>query len=60
MIAEKLHIFGGGTVGGLRHPGNIFEENALSLGEPRFVEFSLGNGLYCFLFGSLNPQEVCV
>jgi hypothetical protein len=60
MIAENLHVFRGGTVSGLCHPGDIFQENALSLGEARLVEFSLGNRLDCFLVCSLNPQEVCV
>jgi hypothetical protein len=60
MIAEKLHVFRGCAVGGLGHSGDIFEENPLSRGEPGLVEFSLGNRLYCFLVGSLNPQEVCV
>ena len=60
MIAEKLHVFGGSTVGGLCHPGDVFKENSFSLGEPSLVEFSLGNRLDCLLVCSLNPQEVCV
>ena len=58
MIAEKLHFILGCAVRGLGHPGDVFEENALSRGEPRLVEFSLGNRLHCFVVGSLNPQEV--
>ncbi len=60
MIAKKLHVFLGCAVGGLCHPGDVFQENALSRGKPGLVEFSLGNRLYCFLVGPLNPQEVCV
>ena len=60
MIAENLHVFRGSAVGGLCHPGDVFEENALSLAEPSLVEFSLRNRLDCFLVCSLNPQEVCM
>jgi hypothetical protein len=60
MIAETLHVFRGGAVSGLCHPGDVFQESALSRGEPGFVEFPLRNRLYRFLFCSLNPQEVCM
>jgi hypothetical protein len=58
MIAENLHVFWGGAVGGFCHLRDVVKQSALRRGELRFVEFSFRDRLYCFLVGSLNPQEV--
>ena len=58
MIAENLHVFRARTVGGFCHLGDVVKQGALRRGELGFVEFPFRYGLYCFLVGSLNPQEV--
>jgi hypothetical protein len=60
MIAENLHVFRGRAVGGLCHLGDVVKQSALGRSQLGFVELPLRNRLYCFLIGSLNPQEVCM
>jgi hypothetical protein len=60
MIAENLYVFCGRAVGGFCHLGDVVKQSTLRRAELRFVEFPLGYRLYCFLVGSLNPQEVCM
>jgi hypothetical protein len=58
MIPESLYVLWRGTICSLCDLGDIFEKNTLSLTQAGFVELAFSNCLYCFLFGSLNPQEV--
>jgi hypothetical protein len=58
VIAENLHVFWSGAVGRFGHLGDVVKQGALRRGELRFVEFPFRDRLYCFLVGSLNPQEV--
>jgi len=58
MLAQDLHIFRGSTIRRLGHLGDIFEQRAMCIIEPRPLEVARDQRLNRFLFRSLNPQEV--
>ena len=58
MIPKSLYVLCCGAVCSLCNLGDVFKKNTLSLGQAGLVEPAFRNCLYCFPFGSLNPQEV--
>ena len=58
VVAQRLNVRRGGAIRRLRHLGDIFEQNAVCIVEPRLCKIAGGQRLDCFLFSSLNPQEV--
>ena len=58
VMAEDLHVFRGGAIRRLGHLGDIFEQRAVRVVERRLFNVARRQRLDCFLFCSLNPQEV--
>ena len=58
--AKFFDIFGGGTIGGFGDELGVVQQNALRLGQARFIELAFENGCDSLIGGSLNPQEVSV
>jgi hypothetical protein len=58
VLAQDLHVFRGGAIRRLGHLGDIFQQRAMSVVECRLFKVALRQRLDCFLFCSLNPQEV--
>jgi hypothetical protein len=57
-LAQELHILGGCAVGCLGHLGDVFEQGPVCIVERCFLEVACDQRLDCFLFCSLNTQEV--
>jgi hypothetical protein len=60
VMAQDLHVFRGGAIRCLGHLGDIFQQGAVRVVKPRLFEVARSQRVYCFLFCSLNPQEVCM
>jgi hypothetical protein len=58
VMAEDLHVFRGGAIRRLGHLGDIFKQRAVRVVERSLFEVARRQRLDCFLFRSLNPQEV--
>ena len=58
VLAQGLYIFRGRAIRRLGHLGDIFEQRAVCVVERRLLEVARNQRLDCFLFCSLNPQEV--
>ena len=58
VMAQDLHVFRGGAIRRLGHLGDIFEQRAVRVVERRLFNVARRQRLDCFLFCSLNPQEV--
>ena len=58
VLAQDLHVFRGGAIRRLGHLGDIFQQRAMRLVERRLFKVARRQRLDCFLFCSLNPQEV--
>ena len=58
MIAEFLHIFGGGLVCRLGDLLDVVEQRPFGRAQTRSLQIALGYRLYRCLFRSLNTQEV--
>ncbi len=57
-LAQKLYIFRGCAIGCLGHLGDVFEQCPVGVVERCVLEVAFDQCLYCFLFCSLNTQEV--
>ena len=60
MISQHLHIIVRGAIRRFRHLGYIVEQCAFRSAQACFFQFALRDGLYGFVFCSLNTQEVCM
>ena len=58
LLAQDLYIFRGGAIGRLGHLGDIVEQGPVGVVERRLLKVARNQRLDCFLFCSLNPQEV--
>ena len=58
VMAQDLHVFRGGAIRRLGYLGDIFEQRAMRVIESRLFQVARRQRLDCFLFCSLNPQEV--
>ena len=58
VLAQELYIFRGGAVGRLGHLGDIVEQRTVGVVELRMLKVACNQRLDCFLFCSLNTQEV--
>jgi hypothetical protein len=58
VMAQDLHVFRGGAIRRLGHLGDIRKQRAMRVVERPLVEVTRRQRLDCFLFCSLNPQEV--
>ena len=58
LLAQDLHIFRGRTIRRLGHLGDIFEQRTMRVVESCILKIARYQRLNCFLFCSLNPQEV--
>jgi hypothetical protein len=58
VLAQGLYIFRGRAIRRLGHLGDIFEQRTVRVVERRLFEVARNQRLDCFLFCSLNPQEV--
>jgi hypothetical protein len=58
VLAQRLYVFRGRAIRRLGHLGDIFEQRTVRVVERRVLEIARNQRLDCFLFCSLNPQEV--
>jgi hypothetical protein len=58
VLAQEFHIFGGRAIRRLGHLGDVFEQHTVGVVERRLLKVARYQRLNCFLFCSLNPQEV--
>jgi hypothetical protein len=58
VLAQRLYVFRGRAIRRLGHLGDIFEQRTVRVVERRVLEVARNQRLDCFLFCSLNPQEV--
>ena len=58
MLTQELYILWRGAVGRLGHLGDVLEQDPVCVVQPGVFEVSRDQRLYCFLFRSLNTQEV--
>jgi hypothetical protein len=55
-----LHVLICGAIRRFCHLGYIIEQSAFSRTQPCLLKIAIRDGLYRFVFGSLNTQEVCM
>ena len=60
MISQLLHVLICGAIRRFRHLGYIVEQSTFRRAQACFVQIAIRDGLYGFVFGSLNTQEVCM
>jgi hypothetical protein len=58
VLAQDLYILRGRPIRRLSHLGDIFEQRTVGVVKRRVLEVARNQRLDCFLFCSLNPQEV--
>jgi hypothetical protein len=58
VITQTLNIVRCGAIRGLSHLRYVIQQRPLGDTQTGFVKLARGDGLYCFLFRSLNTQEV--
>ena len=58
VLTQELYILRRGTVSRLSHLGDVLEQYPVCVVQPGVFEISRDQRLYCFLFCSLNTQEV--
>ena len=58
VLTQDLYIFRGRAIRRLGHLGDIFQQCAVCIVERRLLEVARSQRLDCFLFCSLNTQEV--
>jgi hypothetical protein len=60
VIPQFLHIFAGRAVRRLSDLGDVIKQCTFRRAQSRFLKIAICDGLYGFVFGSLNTQEVCM
>jgi len=60
MTPQFLHVLICGAICRFRHPGYIIEQSTFRGAQACFFQIAIRNGLYRFVFCSLNTQEVCM
>jgi hypothetical protein len=58
VLAQELYIIRGCAIGCFGHLGDVFEQCPVGVVERCVLKVACDQRLYCFFFGSLNPQEV--
>jgi len=60
MISQLSHVLICGAIRRFGHLGHIIEQGAFRRTQARFFQIAIRDGLYRFVFCSLNTQEVCM
>jgi len=60
MIPQLLHILRGRAIGRFRHLGHEIEKRTFRRTQACLFQIAICDGLYRFIFCSLNTQEVCM